>query len=122
MACGAQMILMNVVRDDTMAVAGFEHHTYMCSDCKDVERRLVFARPAEDADPQPIPAHTVPAAAAPMHAAPLQAAPAHAVPMHAAPADAVPIYAAPPIAPAVIEQNSRSGGLLRRVLGRLRGE
>jgi hypothetical protein len=106
------MILMNVVRDDTMAVAGFEHHTYMCSDCKDVERRLVFARPAEDAEPQPIPVPAMTPAAAPLHAAA----------MRAAPADSVPIYAAPPIAPTVIEQNSRGGGLLRRVLGRLRGE
>jgi hypothetical protein len=42
MACGAEMVLMNAVRDDTMAVAGFEHHTLQCSSCNDIERRLVF--------------------------------------------------------------------------------
>jgi hypothetical protein len=31
MACAAEMLLMKVVEDDTMAVAGFEHHTFMCS-------------------------------------------------------------------------------------------
>jgi hypothetical protein len=42
MACGAEMVLMNAVRDDTMAVAGFEHHTLQCPSCNDIERRLVF--------------------------------------------------------------------------------
>jgi hypothetical protein len=41
--CNAEMILMDVVQDDTMLVAGFEHRTFMCSACHDVERRLVFA-------------------------------------------------------------------------------
>ena len=36
------MMLMNVVQDDTMAVPGFEHHTFKCSECKDVEQRLVY--------------------------------------------------------------------------------
>ena len=42
---------MNVVHDDTMVVAGFEHQTFMCSSCHDVEQRLVFVRAEE-----PIPA------------------------------------------------------------------
>jgi hypothetical protein len=45
--CDAEMILMNVVQDDTMLVAGFEHRTFMCSSCHDVERRLVFVGAAE---------------------------------------------------------------------------
>src|SRR5262249_11464482 len=49
--CNAEMTLMNVVQDDTMLVAGFEHHTFMCSSCHDVEQRLVFVRAEE-----PIPA------------------------------------------------------------------
>ena len=44
MACGAEMLLMKVVEDDTMAVSGFEHHTFMCSGCGDVEGRLIFNR------------------------------------------------------------------------------
>jgi hypothetical protein len=38
------MLLMKVVEDDTMAVSGFEHHTFMCSGCGDVEGRLIFNR------------------------------------------------------------------------------
>jgi hypothetical protein len=54
MACGAEMILMHVVPDETMAVAGFEHHTFMCSECYDVERRLAFTKPSESVDPIPL--------------------------------------------------------------------
>jgi hypothetical protein len=45
--CDAEMILMNVVQDDTMLVAGFEHHTFMCPSCHDVERRFVFVGAAK---------------------------------------------------------------------------
>jgi hypothetical protein len=38
------MLLMQSVQDETMAVAGFEHHTFMCSSCHDIEHRLVFAK------------------------------------------------------------------------------
>ena len=44
MACGAEMILMKVVQDDTTSVLGFERHTFMCSACHDVERRLMFTK------------------------------------------------------------------------------
>jgi hypothetical protein len=56
MACGAEMILVNVVQDDTMAVSGFEHHTFMCSACQDTERRLVFSRGEPEAETEPSPA------------------------------------------------------------------
>jgi hypothetical protein len=55
MACGAEMMLMNVVQDDTMAVPGFEHHTFKCSECKDVEQRLVFTKQDRDGDTKPMP-------------------------------------------------------------------
>jgi hypothetical protein len=42
LVCAAAMNLMKVVQDDAMPVPGFEHHTFMCSACGDVERRLVF--------------------------------------------------------------------------------
>jgi hypothetical protein len=60
MACGAEMILMNVVRDDTMAVLGFEHHTFRCSECHDVDRRLVFTKHGRQDDAEPMPLHTAP--------------------------------------------------------------
>jgi hypothetical protein len=44
MVCGAEMILTNVVQDDTMEVAGFDHHTFTCSECQDVEERLVLPK------------------------------------------------------------------------------
>jgi hypothetical protein len=53
LACGAQMILMNVVEDSTMTVPGFEHHTFICSECHDTERRLVFARHGHEGDAAP---------------------------------------------------------------------
>jgi type IV secretory pathway VirJ component len=39
-----QMRLMDVVRDDTIKVPVIEHHTYMCSACRHIARRLVFRR------------------------------------------------------------------------------
>jgi hypothetical protein len=36
------MNLIDVAQDDTMPVPGFEHHSFTCSACGDVERRLVF--------------------------------------------------------------------------------
>jgi hypothetical protein len=54
------MILMSVVRDDTMPVPGFEHHSFMCSACHDVERRLMFTRHGRESDTEPMPMHTAP--------------------------------------------------------------
>ena len=42
LACGAEMNLVSTIEADTMPVAGFEHHTFMCLACGDVEQRLVF--------------------------------------------------------------------------------
>jgi hypothetical protein len=58
LACGAEMHLMHVVQDDTMPVPGYEHRTFMCSACGDIERRLVFARDIEKSHVEPVPVHT----------------------------------------------------------------
>ncbi len=42
--CGAEMRMLQVARDDTMMVSGYEHHTLECAGCHKVERRLVFSR------------------------------------------------------------------------------
>jgi hypothetical protein len=55
MACDAEMILMNVVQDDTMPVPGFEWRTFMCSACHDVERHFAFVRPGQESDAEPVP-------------------------------------------------------------------
>jgi hypothetical protein len=60
MACGGEMILMNVVQDDTMAVHGFEHHTFMCSECQDVERRWVFTKHGRERYAVPMPVQAAP--------------------------------------------------------------
>ena len=43
-ACGAEMRLVWVAGDETMMVPGYEHHTFECSACPEVERRLIFTR------------------------------------------------------------------------------
>jgi len=42
--CGAEMRLVEVQPDQSIAVPGFERHTWECSECQDVERRLTFCR------------------------------------------------------------------------------
>src|SRR6516165_10671424 len=42
--CGAEMRLVQVAKDNTMPVAGFEHRTWQCSACAAVERRMTFTR------------------------------------------------------------------------------
>jgi hypothetical protein len=42
-ACGAQMHLVEVRCDDTMMVRGYEHHTFECTGCREIERRLTFS-------------------------------------------------------------------------------
>jgi len=44
LSCGAQMRLQQVAGDESAPVAGFEHHTFMCSACGEVERRRVFTK------------------------------------------------------------------------------
>jgi hypothetical protein len=64
-ACSAEMILMNVVRDDAMAVLGFERHTFRCSACQETERRLVFINHGRETEAEPLPLHPAPPIAPP---------------------------------------------------------
>lgn len=43
--CGENMRLVQAAADRTMMVPGYEHQTLECPGCREVERRLVFARP-----------------------------------------------------------------------------
>ncbi|MET0634178.1 MAG: hypothetical protein ABWY47_21255 [Xanthobacteraceae bacterium] len=121
MACGAEMALMNVVQDDTMAVSGFEHHTFMCSGCGDVEQRLVFAKPGEPSSSN---------AASPVLAKPAEPLPSDAPPpVVAKRAEPLPVHAAPPISPVPAVRGERAPaaapapapGILQRMFARLRG-
>jgi len=64
LACGADMVMVKAVPDDTMAVAGFEHHTFMCSSCGDSERRLVFSKHDEASEAEAVPVYVAPPIAA----------------------------------------------------------
>jgi hypothetical protein len=101
------MLLMQTVQDETMPVPGFEHHTFMCPSCHDVEHRLAFAKPSEQPSPEPVP---------------VDAVPVHVMSAQAASADAVPLYTAPRISPAArVHDRASAPGMFRRVLSKLRG-
>jgi hypothetical protein len=59
-ACGAELILTNVVPDDTVAVRGVEHHTFICSGCHVTEHRVVFIKDGREADGPPMPMQAAP--------------------------------------------------------------
>jgi len=60
LVCGAEMFLTNVVPDNTMEVTGFEHHTFTCSECQDVEERLIFTEQGRGDDVKPVPEQVAP--------------------------------------------------------------
>jgi hypothetical protein len=51
-ACDAELILTNVVPENTAAVRGFEHHTFICSGCHVTVRRVAFTRHGREEEPQ----------------------------------------------------------------------
>ena len=61
MACGADMILVKVIADETMPVPGFQRHAYMCSLCHDTEQRLVFNKHGQERELETVPAPVEPA-------------------------------------------------------------
>jgi hypothetical protein len=56
-ACDIELVLTNVVRD---AVPGFEHHSFLCSQCHRTERRVVFMRHGREDDDAPMSIHAAP--------------------------------------------------------------
>jgi hypothetical protein len=59
-SCGAELILTNVVPDDTVAVRGVENHTFICSACHVTEHRVVFIKAGRETDGPPMPMQAVP--------------------------------------------------------------
>jgi hypothetical protein len=51
-ACDAELILTNVVPENTRALCGFEHHTFICSGCHIAARRVIFTRHGREEAPQ----------------------------------------------------------------------
>ena len=56
-ACGAELVLTQVVPDATNR--GFEHHTFVCSACHVTEHRMLFMRHGRE-DDEPMPIHEAP--------------------------------------------------------------
>ena len=54
-ACGSELILTKVVPDDTVAVRGIEHHTFICSACHVTEHQVVFIKGGRETDSPPMP-------------------------------------------------------------------
>jgi hypothetical protein len=54
-ACGSELILTNVVPDNTSGLRGVEYHTFVCSACHVTERKLVFIKDGREADSPPTP-------------------------------------------------------------------
>ena len=44
LACGAKMFLMQVILDDPRMGPGLERHTFKCSACTQIARRIMFSR------------------------------------------------------------------------------
>src|SRR5262245_46357376 len=44
LACGEKMRLVQVTKDTTMSVSGYEQHTWECPACSGVEQRMAFNR------------------------------------------------------------------------------
>jgi hypothetical protein len=80
LACGAEMSLVQVVKDTTMFVPGYEHQTWQCSGCSTIEQRMTFTRekiPTQTASAEPTQTVAVePTQTAPVE--PIQAAPVKA--------------------------------------------
>src|SRR5207247_3769146 len=61
LACGAEMRLVQVAKDTTMLVPGYEYHTWQCSGCSTVEQRITFTREGTPTPTVPVePTQTVP--------------------------------------------------------------
>jgi hypothetical protein len=58
LGCGSEMRLEEVAEDETVAVSGFQRHTFKCSICGDVEQRLAFIRHVEPSHADAIPLHS----------------------------------------------------------------
>ena len=42
LTCGLNMQVVQVEKDNTLLVPGYEHHTWRCEGCGEVERRMTF--------------------------------------------------------------------------------
>ena len=118
------MILMNVAQDDIMGVPGFEHRTFACSDCQDIERRLVFTKQSGEDDTEPMPSQAAPPIAPASTVQDEYVAPSVITEHNRECAtELVPVHAAPLVAAPSTTQDEyvARSGVLSRVVEKIRG-
>jgi hypothetical protein len=124
------MKLVQVARDETMTVSGYEDHTFECPACHETDRRRVFRNdsvppPAEPpASIAPSPPETSSTEAPTAESSPVETSPTVPGPAEASPPEPMPFAAAPPIseAPARSSEDDAEGEeLLRRAIAMVRG-
>jgi hypothetical protein len=54
-ACGADLVLTNVVPDDASVFRGVERHMFVCWECHVTEQRVVFIKGGRETDLPPMP-------------------------------------------------------------------
>jgi hypothetical protein len=96
--CGEEMRLVQVTKDTTVAVSGYEQHTWECPACSAVEQRIAFDRDT-------IPTQTAP----PLEPTTVSAEPTqrvltqHIAAMRAEPTEAAPVELPEPVPPALTQ-------------------
>jgi hypothetical protein len=78
--CGGEMSLVQVVQDTAMFVPGYEHHTWRCSHCSRVEKRMTFTRIPTQVSPSEA-SRTVPVELTEMAAEAMQTIPGDLIPV-----------------------------------------
>ena len=54
LACGGEMVLIEVVEDKTVMVRGFEHQTFECPACNEIDRRHAFKKQDTEHDTEAV--------------------------------------------------------------------
>ena len=98
--CGEEMRLVQVTKDTTMPVSGYEHHSWECSACSAVEQRMAFARDTTPTQTAPV-EQTQSVSAEPtqsVSAEPTQGVPAErSAAMPVEPTEAIPVELTEPV-------------------------
>jgi len=117
------MHLVQVARDDTMMVSGYEHHTLQCSGCGEVERRLVFSSGGSSPAAERASPPTAPTASAAPPAEPASPPTEPESPPTAPPASGARPATAPPqsVASEADDDLDEGEALLRRAIEMVRG-
>jgi hypothetical protein len=126
LACGAEMSLVKVTRDDTMMVPGYEDQTLECPSCHQVEQRRIFRSEsvAPSADPPAEPAPTEPATVETPSIETLStdSPPTEPTPPQPSTSESLPVDTAPPMSvlPDLADEPDEGEEMLRRAIAMVR--